>query len=1550
MRCYTPLNAIQKVSNMLSSLRRSFGMSPSSSNLQAEQAAANDVPTGVLSPSSKPNTFIPLRRSNSFTNFFSSSRPSSPAKENLEQDAKKAAASTNASSSAAAAAEVDPAPILAFLVLLDKKGRQKNRYPIQSLKTTMGRSPDNDVRFLVSDVSRLHCTIEIEIEQEQAADGTKAFLQVLGANGVRLNETQAFPAPRGAGRYRLHCGDSIVIAKRSFLFELPQPSAGVPSLFLSPVKGCTPSGVSQSPAKRRVRMSLVNAAQIDTPARPAARQASSPAKGGNAADREARRANGLQRFMQSTNFSPSKANKKKARQSLTSSTSMTDVFATPVKSRSAALEPKTAPSKQVSFNLYAHSYSARLSPVKQMRMMPPLDTMSEEQDGSFRSDNGQQEQERMPNEVREVDADQEGVDLPRDESSEDIVYVEEFEQEIEQPDEATTAAKPDLEAIPDQYDSRVQSADDSENSENIGPSTPSSNVKSNGSPSKGGSPKRPKRRSSFFGRAGPFRGINLGFYAEERTDTNEAAEDAPSQASGQEMPAQQTEEQAEKFSDATDEERLPMDEEALPAAHQASPIAQRVSSKPLKLGISKTPSPVKMQHFVDLTPLPRRPRLSSTTLRRVSLRTHTLLRSSEAYADRLFLPPPPSTPIQAGPSSLSKSISMPSALSLAAPIQSPSAFDTSLGIEHEGGSDGMLDEVVHEDEDMESHLDPALSEGEAMQWKDSDEDEDEVDKSLSVFSPSPKKAPAYLFSPVKTSALPPFATPQPMSRTHIRRLSVPPAVDANSSKRSALVRLQISGAGERIVHEASERSRANDDRSIAEHSSPTKSRKVVRVSDVGLPATEVAMGFDVIQDSAADQEPERIAEALNELFTAEKEELTDDEEPTEEEDEEGEEQQEQIVQVTSRAQESPSRQCAAIVTSLQPPQTPAALNSVRQLFSTASAAPATPDTDGLASMLHASPGKQPQYGTLGDRMRAKPEIVELLSPSTRSPRKKALLSPSPVKNRRGVRRSEAAEVVVPLPATPRARAARPELPSPAVTPLPAPIQTVATRPAFEVELHVTTFDTASMTSEPQPAESQAEEANTAEASPLEEEQVSLPFSEHVDDIQVEEAPDQEPVVLAEHEAVASRERMEVATEAVEQSYPQHEPSAVTEDVVIAAGPDVGAAALNAAPTASEEEIEVKSPEATNVSSASPAKPRTSRRAASASPTKRTARTASPVKRSVRSSPVKRVPAAAAEAFARGAAEDSTAQLSGPAHEEPETETKPEQRSQEIETPTKPMRRLGGRKAKQAATEAITATLLPELPQAALEKPTRRTQAAASKKVEAEEQRVQEEQVEGPAEGEKQVEAGGQEAAEEEAPKRATRARATRATAAKPVRSTRTRAATKSAGPALPSSSAGYGDDEASEEDEPAPAARTKRSTAAKQADTSPTKPAASSRTARTRTAAASRTKTTRSTRDAVAPAAAESSETEEVPEGHNERDMEEEEEELPKTKARARAPPRSTRTKAATSTSTTSTVSRGRSRAKAELDPEEVLSSSSVTTATTTTRAGRPRRAAASGK
>ncbi|GAC94197.1 hypothetical protein PHSY_001768 [Pseudozyma hubeiensis SY62] len=1467
---------------MLKSIRRSFGMSPSSSANQLDQLGNSDAPAGVLSPSNKPNTFVPLRRSSSFTNFFSSSRSTSPVKEYNDQSSSHAVTSpTKASASAQIAqTQTDSDAVLAYLVLLDKKGRQKERFPIQTLKTTMGRSLDNDVRFLVNDVSRHHCTIEIEIQGGQRSDGNEAFLQVLGANGVLLNGMQVYPAPRGIGRYELHTGDSIVVAKRSFVFELPQlahassPSAEA-SMFSSPVKASAKAD-PQTPAttnRRRVRMSLVNAAQINTPARPSQNSASS-SKNGNA-ERDARRANGLERFMQTANVSPSKANKNKSRQSLASSVIVTDLFGTPAKSHNSLVEPKTAPPKQVSFSLYANSFIGRLSPVKQMRMMPPLDTMDEEQDGSFSSDNHQPKEDvQAQQEVHTASTD--------DKSTEDIIIVEELEQDQEE-----------LADVPEETDDANTAFDDAENSENIPPPADDADSTPSSSPSKGGSPKRAKRRSSFFGRAGPFRGMSLGFYAEERTEDKEAQPQ-----SSEPQQAVQNEEAEEEFSDASDVEPAPMEEEVMVPEQLASRAGRRVVSRSIKLGISKTPSPVKHQHFVGLTPLPRRPRLSLASRRKVSLRTQTLLRSSEAYSDRLFLPPAPGTQRSSSPSGLSKSMSMPNNISDLASAQVITALDASI-VETSMHADDLRAERVDADV-LDTAPDPASDE-EAQVWKDSEDDEDEVDQSLSVLSPSPKKAPTYDFSPVKASLLPQFATPQPASKTHSRRISMPPAgaADAKSSNRSALIRLQISGEGERIVHEVAreEERTAADKVSEAMQSSPSKARRVVRVSDVGLPATELSMGFDLVEDAAAEPESSKIAQALNDLFTAEEEELTDDEEDEELE------QQEEIVQISSKIHQSPSRPVEARTAPLQPPQTPAALNSMRHLFSAASAAPATPDMQGLGDILQPNPEKPPQYGVLGDRMRANPEIVELLSPSRSSPRKKAMLGSSPVKGRRGVRRSQAAEVAVSTPATPRAA---PAPCSAAATPVPAAVEPVASpMPAgFEAELHVTMFDASAMDAE---NEALAQALTESEEQVVHDEQESEAVAAEptvAEDLENDDAMEEQP-----HASVQESEESEQSSE------PITEPEAAE---VVNAAEEADAVSADVAPV----QEQLASPEKPAAAEASPLKPRASRRAASASPKKRTARSASPTKRALQSSPIKRSAAPA------GPARDVLApqtEISQETTEEAHTEEVHEEQDpveEEASSPSKPTRRTGSRKAKQAAEEAITATLAPAeaVQQSSPQKPTRRGKAAAAAAKAEEVEPVQAEEVQ---ESEQAAESqeGADEAEVEEPPKRAARTRTTRATAAtKPVRTTRTRAA-KVATSDLPSSSAGYGDDEASEADEPA-------------------KPKHTTTAARNR-----------STRGKASKAAAAAEATEAEAEEDSE-EQEEQEEEVaaaaPKTTRARAAATRSTRANSAAAT-TTATATRGRSKAKASSAAEEQDAASSSTT-TTTTRSGRTTRRTAAAK
>ncbi len=356
--------------------------------------------------------------------------------------------------------------------------------------------------------------------------------------------------------------------------------------------------------------------------------------------------------------------------------------------------------------------------------------------------------------------------------------------------------------------------------------------------------------------------MSLGFYA--RSAPSPASQSSPSRPVD---PVESSEEPESE--EAAGTSRMHQTSSRKRSKHRWSHRAQRSPCcvQAHEARHQQDPSPVKKQHFVGLTPLPRRPRsVSPRSAGCLCVHRRFCAPARRTPIASSSLPPP--SPAGPGASGLSKSMSMPSSLSGMVDLQQPEGLTASASFEDVSAAE-------ENENDFESLLDPALVE-EAPEgaWRDSDEDEDEVDQSLSVSSLSPQKPRVYSFSPVKVSALPQFATPQPASKTQSRRISMPPAGASGSkpSARAALVRLQISGAGERIVHE-----KTRDTAVDASSSSPSKSRKVVRVSDVGLPATELSMGFDLVHDGAAEPESDRIAEALNDMFTAEQEELTDDE-------------------------------------------------------------------------------------------------------------------------------------------------------------------------------------------------------------------------------------------------------------------------------------------------------------------------------------------------------------------------------------------------------------------------------------------------------------------------------------------------------------------------------------------------------------------------------------------------------------------------------------------------------------------------------------------------
>ncbi|PKI83015.1 hypothetical protein MVES1_003033 [Malassezia vespertilionis] len=127
------------------------------------------------------------------------------------------------------------------LKLLNEHGDDRHTYSIQKTVTSMGRALTNDVRLLLEDVSRQHCTIEFE-------DQCNAVIRILGANGVTLNDTLLKPDD---AEHALHDGDTIVISKHTLQFSYA-PKATL-ALVQTPEKAalCASHPLRSSPASPR---------------------------------------------------------------------------------------------------------------------------------------------------------------------------------------------------------------------------------------------------------------------------------------------------------------------------------------------------------------------------------------------------------------------------------------------------------------------------------------------------------------------------------------------------------------------------------------------------------------------------------------------------------------------------------------------------------------------------------------------------------------------------------------------------------------------------------------------------------------------------------------------------------------------------------------------------------------------------------------------------------------------------------------------------------------------------------------------------------------------------------------------------------------------------------------------------------------------------------------------------------------------------------------------------------------------------------------------------
>ena len=105
--------------------------------------------------------------------------------------------------------------VLGVLQLLSEDNKEMHRYNIHKTTTTMGRALTNDVRLLLEDVSRQHCTIEFCEEND-------AVLHVLGSNGVWHNDVHMKPNTSDGKRIHLANGDKVKISAHTLLFSYIQ--------------------------------------------------------------------------------------------------------------------------------------------------------------------------------------------------------------------------------------------------------------------------------------------------------------------------------------------------------------------------------------------------------------------------------------------------------------------------------------------------------------------------------------------------------------------------------------------------------------------------------------------------------------------------------------------------------------------------------------------------------------------------------------------------------------------------------------------------------------------------------------------------------------------------------------------------------------------------------------------------------------------------------------------------------------------------------------------------------------------------------------------------------------------------------------------------------------------------------------------------------------------------------------------------------------------------------------------------------------------------------
>ena len=139
----------------------------------------------------------------------------------------------------------DVQPRGSLQLLSDSGDIEVARFQIKKETTTLGRALNNDVRLLLEDVSRKHCTIQFDSEN-------RAVLHVMGSGGVWHNNVHVKPHANDT-QIKLKDGDKLQISKHTLTFSY------VTAAPASPRKRKPQMAAPESPATPRRQSARIKA-------------------------------------------------------------------------------------------------------------------------------------------------------------------------------------------------------------------------------------------------------------------------------------------------------------------------------------------------------------------------------------------------------------------------------------------------------------------------------------------------------------------------------------------------------------------------------------------------------------------------------------------------------------------------------------------------------------------------------------------------------------------------------------------------------------------------------------------------------------------------------------------------------------------------------------------------------------------------------------------------------------------------------------------------------------------------------------------------------------------------------------------------------------------------------------------------------------------------------------------------------------------------------------------------------------------------------------------